>query len=176
MIVREYRVDAQNAAILPQFSDHGRMQEQPAISYLKQLGAVPITNFSAVEEANGRPGDEERANLWMIGASRLPGSTPPRFFEVCDEMACPWGLRGLGVKNTLLFSNLEENPFNDHGSVLALYFTDGPTQEDVVKAVRDLLGKHNLGVPKSELPEWERVSTPVSERAKLTRVLVFNIG
>ena len=77
-------------------------------------------------------------------------------------------------EKTPVHVEIEGNPDNEHGVVVALYFK-GAVTDDEVRAVC----KNNqlpLRVLKGEVPEWAVCPTPVSELAGLARVLVFNVG
>ena len=76
---------------------------------------------------------------------------------------------------TFITAGLETNPHNDAGCCLALYFDGVPALEEVNDAAQSQRGKHILGVYE-DVTNYEIVPTILSERTKLTRVLVYDVG
>lgn len=78
------------------------------------------------------------------------------------------------MSSLLVYAELETNPWNRDGSVLALYFSGSPTATEVTAAARSQFGGSLAGLAQDEEAKFEVRPTPVSERAGLARVLVYN--
>ena len=80
------------------------------------------------------------------------------------------------VLRTHLDSGIEENPHNNNGCVLALYFEEVPTQEEVTESANLERGRHVVGLEAGEDAQYEIIPNTASRRGGLVRVVVFNVG
>jgi len=73
------------------------------------------------------------------------------------------------------YKTTEEHPENENAAAGVLYFEGNPSDDDIDAAVIKAYGEEcGSGAVDDGGAGWERKETPVSKRAKLVRVVVFD--